>query len=271
MCGVDAVLVGCVRVNLKRLIIVAEIARIDAAEQALALDNEALAVGRGSAAIAPEAAELQAMMVIDKDGVGGLEGGVAQEPTAGVLQGFGGDAIDTLAHRGEAKVGPMGDQGGEQRAMRIDTAWLIAAERLESAGEAGPFIDVLQQVLDAHARQAGANGGAQLPQHPRDRQGVALFELEFAIADGGEAVAGQATFRGPRHLVEFGGDPGQEFLTVGWQIKALIGLLAGLAPVAVIIDQVPEGDVVAALGQVQAAGDHVSFWNLVYDDRNWRQ
>src|SRR5208337_2107729 len=64
MCGVDAVLVGCVRVDLKRLIIVAEVARIDAAEQALALHDEALAVGRGSAAIAPEAAELQAVMVM---------------------------------------------------------------------------------------------------------------------------------------------------------------------------------------------------------------
>ena len=50
-------LVGGVGVKLECPVVVAEIARIRAAEQAVALDREALAVGGGSAAVAPQAAE----------------------------------------------------------------------------------------------------------------------------------------------------------------------------------------------------------------------
>src|SRR4051812_27272424 len=78
--------------------------------------------------------------------------------------------------------------------------------------------------------------------------------FEPAIADGGEAVAGQAAFRGARRLIECGGDLGYENLPVGRQIEALVGLVAGLLPVPVVVEQIPEGDVVAALRQEQAAG-----------------
>ena len=45
------------------------------------------------------------------------------------------------------KVGAVRDQGGEQRPGQIGVARLIPAERLEGAGEAAPFVDVLQQIL----------------------------------------------------------------------------------------------------------------------------
>jgi len=60
--------------------------------------------------------------------------------------------------------------------------------------------------------------------------------------------------RGARHAVEFCAEPGQEGLPVGWQVEALVGLLTGLLPAPVVIDQVPERDVVAAVRQEQAAG-----------------
>jgi len=41
---------------------------------------------------------------------------------------------------------------------------------------------------------------------------------------------------------------------IDWQIEALVGQLAGLLPFLVIIDQVPERDVIAALHQEQTAG-----------------
>ena len=150
-------LVGGVGIELQRAVVVAEIARIDAAKQAVPLDREALAIGGGAASVAPDAAERQAVMVIDQDGVGRLERGVAQEPSAGVLQRLGGERVDALAHGGEAEIGAMRDQGGEQRPVRVAATGLIAAERLEGAGEAAPFIDVLQQILDADARQAGTD------------------------------------------------------------------------------------------------------------------
>ena len=67
-------------------------------------------------------------------------------------------------------------------------------------------------------------------------------------------LLGQAALRGARGPVEFCAEPGQEGLPVGRQIEALVGLLAGLLPAPVIIDQVPERDVVAAVRQEQAAG-----------------
>ena len=137
--------------------------------------------------------------------------------------------------------------------MRVAAARLIAAERLEGTDEAAPLVDVLQQIFDPHARQAGGNGGAQLAQHGRDQQRVALLELEPAIADGGEAVAGQAALCGARRAVEFLAEPGQEDLPVGRQVEAPVGLLAGLLPAPVIVDQVPKRDVVAAVRQEQAA------------------
>ena len=97
------------RVERERPVVVAEIAWIDAAEQAVPLDREALAIGGRASTIAPDAAELEAVVVIDHDGVGCLERGVAQEPSAGVLQGVGGECVDTLAHRGEAEIGAMRD------------------------------------------------------------------------------------------------------------------------------------------------------------------
>src|SRR4051794_28844538 len=112
--AVDAVLVGGVRIELERAGVIAEIARIDAAEQTVPLDGEALAVGGGAASVAPDAAELQAVMVIDQNGVGRFDRGVAQEPSAGVLQGLGGERVDALAHGGEAEIGAVRDQGGEQ-------------------------------------------------------------------------------------------------------------------------------------------------------------
>src|SRR5208337_3201055 len=75
---------------------------------------------------------------------------------------------DGSSHVGLADHDQQTHTAPSNNAVGLTAAWLIAAKRLESVGEAGPFIDVLQQVLDAHARQAGANGGAQLTQHPRD-------------------------------------------------------------------------------------------------------
>ena len=146
--AVDAVLVGCVRIKLKRPVVVTEIAWIDAAEETAPLDREALAIGRGAASITPYAAQLQPMMVIDQDGVGRLDRGVTQEPSAGVLQRLRREGIDALAHGGQAEVRAVRDHRGEQRPVQIGATWLIAAERLEGAGKAAPFVDVLQQIFN---------------------------------------------------------------------------------------------------------------------------
>ena len=77
---------------------------------------------------------------------------------------LGGQRVDVLAHGGEAEVGAVGDQGGEQRAVWVAAAGLVAAERLESSRGAAPLVNVLQEILDADASEAGPDRGAQLAQ-----------------------------------------------------------------------------------------------------------
>src|SRR3954452_3772634 len=112
--GVDAAFVGGVGVECERSVVITKIARIEAAEQAGSFHREALTIGGGALASAPDKAEFQVVVVIDQDSVGRLERGVAQEPSAGVLQRFSGKGIDALAHGGEAKIGAVGDQSSER-------------------------------------------------------------------------------------------------------------------------------------------------------------
>jgi hypothetical protein len=100
---IDAVQVGSVGIEGERAIVVAEVAGIEAAQQAIALYREALPIGGGAAAVTPDAAEWQAVMVIDQDRVGRLQRRLAQEPPAGVLQRLGGDRA--LAKAGDVTPG----------------------------------------------------------------------------------------------------------------------------------------------------------------------
>jgi hypothetical protein len=192
--------------------------------------------------------------MVDQDRVGRLERRLAQEPAAGVLQLLGGDGIDALRHGGQAEVGAVGDQAGQQRPVRVAATRFVAAERLEGAGEAAPLVDVLQQVLDAHARQARPDGVAQLAHLAWDRQRVGLPQLQPAVPDRGEAVvrqAGRCRAGGP---VERGGTPVEELLWIGRQVEPAVRLSPALPPAPVVVDQVPERDVLAAFGQEQVAG-----------------
>ena len=193
-------------------------------------------------------------MVIDQDRVRRLECRFAQEPAAGILQLFGGDGIDALRHGGEAEIGAVGDQGGKQRAVRIAAPRFVAAERLKGAGEAAPVVNVLQQVFDAHAWKACLQGFTQLAHRARDRQRVGALQLQPVVLDRGEAVAGQARRRAAGGLVEGGGDPVEKDLRIGRQIEVAIGLDPALLPASVVVDQVPERDMVAAFRQEQVAG-----------------
>ena len=63
-------------------------------------------------------------MLVDHDRTGGLECRVAQKPAAGLLQHFGSHGADALRHGGEAEIGAVGNQRGQQRpnaARPVDT------------------------------------------------------------------------------------------------------------------------------------------------------
>ena len=107
-------LIGGVGVQGDGALIITEVARIEGAEQAAALDGEALAVGRGAAPVAPDGAERQAVVMVDQHRAGRLERRLAQEPAADILEPIGGDGIDALGHGGQAEIGAVGDNGSKK-------------------------------------------------------------------------------------------------------------------------------------------------------------
>ena len=223
-------------------------------EQAVALNGETLAIGRRAAPVPPHLAQRHRVMVVDQDGVGCLECRLAQEPAAGVLQALGGDGIDALCHGGKTEIGAGGNQGCEQGAVRITAARFIATQRLESASEAAPAIDLFQQVFDAHPRQTDLHGFPQGLYPWRDRQRIGPLEFQFAVQNGGKFVVRQVGGSGPSRLLVRGGECGDERLRRGRQVEPPIRLGPVLQPPPVIVDQIPEGDVFAAFAQDQGAG-----------------
>jgi hypothetical protein len=105
--GEHAELVGDVRVERDRLVVIAEVARIDGPQQATPLHSEALAIGRGERAVAPDAAERQSVMVIDDRLASCLQRCLAQEPLRSVLELVRRHALDAAAHGGDAEIGEV--------------------------------------------------------------------------------------------------------------------------------------------------------------------
>ena len=187
------------------------------------------------------------MVMVDQDCVGRLDGGLAHEPAADVLQLPGCDAVDALAHGGKTEIRAVGDERGEQRAVWIRSAGFVAAERLKGVGEAAPRVDILQHVFDARPRQARLYGRAKLPHRRRDRQRVGFLQLQPSILDRGETVGAQAHGRVAGGPVERGCDPVEKGARRGGEIEPAIGVAAGLLPAPLVIDEIPERDVLAAL------------------------
>jgi hypothetical protein len=122
------------------------------------------------------------MMKVDHRGIGGLQRRLGQEEAADVLQHVGGDALGAVTHCGDAQVGAMGDERCQLAVVEIGQARLVAADRPQLAGEAALPIDLLQQLLDADARQAGFERVAELARALGNFQGVRPLELQPAIA-----------------------------------------------------------------------------------------
>ncbi len=133
------------------------------------------------------------------------------------------------------------------------TPRLVAAERGQGAGQAGPAVHAAQHVLDADLGQAGADDGPQLAQPGRDRQGVVPAQLQLAVTDRGEQVAGQASGRRTRALVKAGAQGGEGVVGPGRHGQVGVGILFRLRPLPLAHDQVPERDVSAARGEEQVA------------------
>jgi hypothetical protein len=147
----------------------------------------------------------------------------------------------------------MGNQGCQQRPIQIPFTRRIAAEWLKSACEAAPFIDVLQDVFDPHPGIAGAEGFAQLFQLARDGQRITPLELEATVMHAGKPVARQAIRRSSSDAIELGEQSAEKVVGVARQIKLLISLRPMFLPIAAVVDQIPERDLLTAFGEEQTA------------------
>ena len=189
---VDADAIADVGVDSDSFVVVAEIAGMVGAEKRPWRRAETLTIGRRQATVAPEGSEVEAMKVLDNLSIGCLHGGFAHQPVRGLLEVGGRQVLDAVAHGGQAEVGAVGDQGGQQRPITIPWLWLIAGDRVEGAGETAAPVDVEQDVLDPHPRHPAFDLATQVTDFRRQRQCIGPVEAQLALLDASEVVGGQA-------------------------------------------------------------------------------
>ena len=252
--GEDAEAVADVGVDGDRLVVVAEVAGMVGADQRARRGAEALAVRGGQSAVSPGRGEINLVEMLDDPGAGRLHRGLPHQPARGLLEVGRRQALDAVAHGGQAEVGAVGDQGGQQGAVGVPGARLVAGERPEGAGEAAAPVDVEQDVLDAHPRHPAFDLPAQAAHLRRHGQGIGTAQAQLPLLDGGEVVGRQAggeraggLFDGSRQVGEVVGRP------VG-QAEVGVGGGAGGGPQRLVEHQRPEAGITPAAGQVQVAG-----------------
>src|SRR5271168_2882435 len=187
--GEHAELVGDVRIERDRLVVITEIARIDGPEQAAPLHSEALAVRRGKRPVTPSATERQPVMMVDNRLIGGLQRRLSQEPLRRMLKLVRRHALDAATHGSDTEIGAVRDNGGKKGAICVLTARLVATEWCQRTRQPGPLVDLAQHVLDANLWHAGSKDSAELANLLCDRQCVGPVKSQLSILDRGEEIA----------------------------------------------------------------------------------
>ena len=136
------ILIGGVGVHGYRSLVIAKIPRVIRGKQGALLDTKALAIGRGSNAFSPNAADEELMMEIDQRGIGSFDGVLAQKPAGHMLEHIHSDPLRALAHRSDTEIGAMSNQRSQQ-------------ERPERSREVRLLIDFAQQIFDPDASKTG--------------------------------------------------------------------------------------------------------------------
>jgi hypothetical protein len=174
--------------------------------------GESLPVGGGQSAGAPLLGERQAVVVVHEAGAGGGQGVLAAELLPRPFELL----IAELArpgHARESEVGRLREDHGVEQAWHVGRPSPVAAQRHEVVGEAGPAINLDQELGQIDLRQPGFD---ELAQPPLVR-GLGGIDDQVAIGElrlgGRVAVAGEL-------LEQFG-------LLVGEHVEAL-GAIRGL-------------------------------------------
>src|SRR5260370_34485737 len=127
--------------------------------------------------------------------------------------------------------------------VEIRQAWFITSDRPQFAGKTTMPIDLLQQLLDADARQAGFDRVAELARAFRDFQCIGTFDLQPPVAHRSERVFSQSVCRTSGRLGVLLSQPAQYCLRFGRQNQSTVGSFPLGGPTLFVVDQVPERNV----------------------------
>ena len=252
--GEDADAIADVGVDGDGLVVVAEVAGVVGADEGARRRAEALAIRGGQAAVAPDRGEVEPVVMLDDLGIGGLQGGVAHQPAGGQLEIRGGQVLDAVAHGGQAEVGAVGDQGGEEGAVGVLGARLVTSEWAEGPGEAAAPVDVEQDVLDPHPGHPALDLTAQATDLRRQGQAVGPAQAQLALLEPGEIVGGQPADEGCGGLRDVALQAGEVLGRPLGQAEIGVGARPGGRPQPLVQNQRPEPGMAAAVGQMQIAG-----------------
>ena len=185
-------------------------------------------------------------MRVDDRGAGGDIVVVADVPLRHVDQMEIAEAARRVGHAGEAEVGAVGENRRQQR--RYIGGRIAGAQMGEPVGEAGPAVDVAQDLGDPHTRQHAVQSQGQVARGVgNDRRGAGDVELAVLDLDPVEFAARGPVGNEVQAFVQYRGAAGD--IAVGIGLAADAGVPHGLGGQQVIL----EGAVIAAAGDPDAA------------------
>ena len=201
----------------------------------------------------PDPTACETVMRMHQDRRGGFEGVLAPEPRRELLEPIHGDAHRPVAQGDHAPMGALGHARGEQRRRRERATWWRLTAGGAGTRTATPALSGPQERCHAHPRQMRLHDTAEFLPPGRARQGLIALRPAPVVLEADKGMGGEAGRRlrrpGVNRLPEvptrLRDRPGHGEFRLG------VGVLLG--PLRIILDQLPEGHVLATGGAGEGA------------------
>ncbi len=249
----DGVLVRDMGVDADGLLVVAVITRIVGGQQAAGPNRKELRIRGRYRAAAVYRAQRQLVMPVYNFGVGRLDRLVAHKVVQHVVQLIDGGIFDAGTHGDDAEIGRLGNDGGQQRSVEVERPGMMVLNWHKMTAEARLLVDFQQELLDPNGWQTGVNGFLYIGYGSWQRCFVVAFQLELAVANFGKGVALEMLFGQRSRGMKLAREDGSRLRGMGLLQLGVGGVPHGL-PAGVTEGQIPKGDMMLALGQVEIAG-----------------
>lgn len=169
-----------------------------------------------------------------------------------VAQHIHGHVIDTRAHGHHTQVGGLGNQSRNQRFVKVLRPGVVLLYRDKMPGEIGFPVHLHQQLFNANGGHTGIDDLLEFLHGLRDFCLVIALQLEIAILDVGKGIQAEAPARFTHTLVELQNQLCFH-LVLERLLEVLVGGFAGIFPTVLVQHQIPERNVLFALGYKQVA------------------